>query len=194
MLKPILLGGAMIFAAPAIAQSAATMAPHNNEPVTMGVDVAEDSGRNDGWNWEANRERRGLSYWVNTGDMGVLGSRQFGLASTWGSHSHATMNMDAAASDRSEAYNGMGGPLDIDSQWSSISANGSGLDRIAFGTWLLEQNGEDVDRQVRATMRSRAVNLPAVQVLNVTGEAFSDADMNGDMRISRDELRAFAEG
>lgn len=169
----------MLVAAPAVAQDAA---PHHNPAIDAATATTA-----------ADRERRGLSYWVNSGDMGVLGSRRFGLASTWGSHAHATVDMNPAA-ERGEAYTGMGGPLDIDSQWSSISADGSGLDRIAFGTWLLEQNGEDVDRQVRASMRSRAANLPAVQVLNVTGEAFYDADRDGDMRISRDELRAFAEG
>ena len=183
MLKPILLGGAMLIAAPAIAQDAA--APHLHNPT---MEAATEPVIPD-----TDRDRRGLSYWVNTGDMGVLGSREWGLASTWGSHAHAHMDMNPPVGTRNESDSGMGGPVDIDSQWSSISAGGDSLDRLEFGTWLLEQSGEDVARQVEATRRSRAANLPAVQVLNFTGAAFADADKDGDMRISRDELRAFAE-
>ena len=178
MLKPILLAGALTIAAPAFAQDAA--APHVHNPT---MEAATETILPD-------NERRGLSYWVNSGDMGVLGSPKWGLASTWGSHAHASIDgMEAGG----EGYAGMGGPVDIDTQWPEISAAGTPLTPLEFGTWLLEQGGQDVGRQVEATKRSRAANLPAVQVLNVTGSAFAEADLTRDLRVSRAELRAGAD-
>lgn len=180
MLKPILLGGALIAAAPAFAQDAA--APHVHNPT---MEAATEA-------MVPETERRGLGAWLDMGDMGVLGAREWGLGTTWGSHAYAGLDMDEPAGAEDQAYGGMGGPLDIDAQWSGIGGGADGLDRLAFGTWLLEQSGQNVERQVEATRRSRAANLPAVQVLNVTGGAFAEADANRDMRISREELRAFA--
>lgn len=88
-------------------------------------------------------------------------------------------------------FTGVGGPIDIPSQWAAISPRGADLTPLEFGIWMLEQNGENVDRRVESTRRSRAADLPAIQVLNVTAGALAQADTNGDWRVSQSELQAF---
>lgn len=126
--------------------------------------------------------------WNFSGDLGAIGSPEWGTRISE-SPSIATADASMAASS---TYTGMGGPIDVDAEWAAIAPAGDQLTPLEFGIWLLEENGQDVDGQVESSLRSRASNLPAVQVLNVTARALAQADTNRDWRVSRDELMVFA--
>lgn len=119
-----------------------------------------------------------LAHWDFKGDMGKIGTPNWGVGSHMGTGGTSAM--------------GMGGPIDVASQWSSVSPTGAALTPLQFGVWLLDAYGQKVDRPVEATKRGRKANLPAIQVLNVTAGALSEADTNHDWRVSREELMAFA--
>ncbi|MDQ3139867.1 MAG: hypothetical protein M3Q15_03995 [Pseudomonadota bacterium] len=193
MIKPILMISALALAAPAFAQSvtggsgppmeggkSATPAEVaatgddtvDNTPDNMSMSTGTRYSSNTGytmrnWNW--------------SGDMGTIGATDYG----------ANRGMMSAGTTTS-ASSGMGGPLDIDGQWSSYASAGSmELTPLEFGVWMLEANGHDLDAQVAASRRSRAANLPAVQVLNLTSGALAQADTNRNWRVSREELMRF---
>lgn len=92
-----------------------------------------------------------------------------------------------AAGQMSGRMQAMGGPID----WAAIGGDDGHLTPLEFGIWYLEAQGQDIDRMVAESLRSRASNLPAVQVLNVTAAALAQADVNHDWRVSREELQAF---
>lgn len=118
-----------------------------------------------------------LARWDFRGDMGKIGTRDWGVGSHMGAGGTSAM--------------GMGGPIDVESQWSTMSPSGAALTPLEFGVWILDAHGQKVDQPVEATKRSRKDNLPAVQVLNVTAGALAEADTNHDWRVSREELMAF---
>lgn len=123
-----------------------------------------------------------MSDWNFRGDWGRIGTADWGVGT-----STRTSNWPNASAGETM---GMGGPIDVAAAWTA--SGGGELTPLEFGTWILEQHGQSVAAQVEADMRSRASNLPAVQVLNVTAGAFVQADANHDGRISRDELQMFA--
>lgn len=130
-----------------------------------------------------------LSHFDFSGDWGEIGGAEWGVAGG------ATMSADATTATGEAGMSapaGVGGPIDVASEWSELSPSGEALTPLAFGTWVLEQNGKDVGAKVEKSKRSRAANLPAVQVLNVTAGAFAEADADNDMRISQAELQTFA--
>lgn len=156
------------------------------------------TGTQSAWNsTAAPASRYTMSNWNFAGDWGRIGTADWGTRASMPSSMQSDPAMTgstyaASNSTGTVAETGVGGPLDIDSQWGELSSNGTDLTPLEFGTWMLEAQGQTVESQVEATKRGRAANLPAVQVLNVTGMAFAEADMDNDMRVSREELRAFA--
>lgn len=116
--------------------------------------------------------------WDYSGDWGEIGSPDWGT-----NRSMVRTNTSATA---------MGGPIDVDAEWSIYATDASRLSPLEFGVWMLEAGGQDVEQQVEASMRSRASNLPAIQVLNVTADALAQADLNGDWYVSREEMMRFA--
>jgi hypothetical protein len=178
-------GGASADASTTTAAQAATTGVTGSVGVAGSNTAMSASGVNNG---------TGLASWRFGSDPGRIGTADYGLAAATGMGGQGSAGIGASGmqGQTGTGYTGMGGPLDIDNQWSSISASGGDLTPLDFGTWLLQQNGQDVERQVGSTLRSRASNLPAIQVLNLTAGAFAQADLNNDMRVSRDELRAFA--
>jgi hypothetical protein len=178
-------GGAGADASTTTAAQAATTGVTGSVGVAGSNTAMSASGVNNG---------TGLASWRFGSDLGRIGTADYGLAAATGMGAQGSAGIGASGmqGQTGAGYTGMGGPLDIDSQWSSISANGGDLTPLDFGTWLLQQNGQNIGRQVGSSLRSRASNLPAIQVLNLTAGAFAQADLNNDMRVSRDELRAFA--
>ena len=89
---------------------------------------------------------------------------------------------------------GMGGPLNIESNWSRFDMDSNGiLSPLEFGMWIMETNGRDMSGAVEAEMRGRASGNAAVEVLNATAGALAQVDTNGDWKVSRDELAMIAE-
>jgi len=89
---------------------------------------------------------------------------------------------------------GMGGPLNVESNWSRFDEGGKGyLTPLEFGEWVMETNGQNVSRQIDSTRRSRNAGNPSVEVLNATAGALAQVDTNSDWRVSRDELASIAE-
>lgn len=156
---------------------------------TSGTGTTGMTGQTSAWSNSPAMSGRTMANWDFSGDWGEIGSSDWGVGT---GTSMAGTTTPGTVSGQSSGYTGVGGPIDVASQWSAISSTGGDLTPLEFGLWLLEQNGKDVDRQVEATRRSRASNLPAIQVLNVTAGALAQADANGDWRVSQSELQAFA--
>lgn len=105
-----------------------------------------------------------------------------------------TTGTATGASTGSAASTGMGGPADIQGQWSSYDSDGNGsLTPLEFGKWMMEANGQGaMNARVDATRTGRQSNLPAINVLNMTAGALARADTNGDWMVSREELMAYS--
>ena len=92
-----------------------------------------------------------------------------------------------------EKMMGMGGPLNIESNWGRFDKGGKGyLTPLEFGEWVMETNGQST-AAVNASRHSRKSNLPSVRMLNQTAVDLARVDTNHDWRITRDELAAVAE-
>jgi hypothetical protein len=151
------------------------------------------TGQTSAWNNSSAVSGQTMANWNFGGDWGEIGSADWGVGAGTAMAGNMSPGVSGAASGlAAPTYTGVGGPIDVASQWSTISPRGGDLTPLEFGLWVLEQNGKDVDRQVEATRRSRASHLPAIQVLNVTAGALAQADTNGDWRVSQSELQAFA--
>ncbi len=121
------------------------------------------------------------------GTAGTAGSSS-GMAS---SGTTGTMGTGGTGSG---TWTGMGGPADIQGQWSSYDTDGNGsLTPLEFGKWMMEANGQGaMNARVDATRTGRQSNLPAINVLNMTAGALARADTNGDWMVSREELMAYS--
>lgn len=162
--------------------AATTGTPAGAEPSTTGAGMAGTSPERSGMMGAApGSQMPTLARWDFRGDMGKIGTRDWGV----GQHMASTGGMGTGGA-------AMGGPIDVDSQWSTMSPTGAALTPLQFGVWMLEAYGQDVDKPVMASLHSRRSNLPAVQVLNVTAGALAEADTNHDWHVSREELAAFA--
>jgi hypothetical protein len=185
MLKPLLLASAMALALPAFAQ------PTNAPPVRQQDAPAQDAGAA-----TSDHDPTAGPSADGAPPRPIVGVQVNGGVTTSGAGTPGTVSTGTEpggeATARAGASAGVGGPLDIDALWPSISGTGADLTPLEFGTWLLETQGQDIEAQVEATRHGRSANLPAVQVLNVTAAALARADSNRDWRVSREELRAFA--
>lgn len=186
MTRPILIASAFALAAPAFAQM--TTNDDVYDPTTTGAVVQDHTGHGMAppqtpTTQVDDASGMTMANWNFSGDWGEIGTPNWGVGA-----------MTTAQAQTSAGYTGMGGPIDVATQWSTISSGGSDLTPLEFGVWLLEANGKDVEARVDSTLRSRASNLPAIQVLNVTAGALAEADTNGDWRVSQAELTAFAGG
>jgi hypothetical protein len=118
--------------------------------------------------------------WNFGGDWGEFGSANWGVDA-----------MRGAQASSQGSLNGMGGPIDVDAGWATYARAGSdNLDRLAFGTWILDANGHDVTAKLRSDRRWNA--NPRTQILNATSLAWMQADMDRDGRVSRAEFRQMA--
>lgn len=101
---------------------------------------------------------------------------------------------DASAAEIMAQRLGMGGPLNLESNWSRFDTDEDGmLSPLEFGMWVMETNGRDVSETIDADLRSRSSGNAAVEVLNATAGALSQVDTNRDWRVSREELSLVAE-
>ena len=130
---------------------------------------------------------------MRTTGTGAGASAQ-GTPSTTGTTAMPGTGGNAAGGTGSATSTGMGGPADIQGQWSSYDSDGNGsLTPLEFGKWMMEANGQGaMNARVDATRTGRQSNLPAINVLNMTAGALARADTNGDWMVSREELMAYS--
>lgn len=82
----------------------------------------------------------------------------------------------------SDPFTGMGGPLDIQSQWSSFDTIGDGLlSPLEFAGWMASSMGQPMSGDVEDR---------AVELLNQSADELALVDTNGDWHVSQAELTA----
>lgn len=191
MMKPILLAGAALIAAPAAAQSTgktvtlaappakATTVRGDDQPMTPNTTIGtQTSGM-------ADRESAATS-----GTSARIGEQ---MPPDSPDMMRPGQSNQSSASMMAERM-GMGGPLNIESNWSRFDMDSNGmLSPLEFGMWVMETNGQDMSAAVEADMRGRASGNAAVEVLNATAGALAQVDSNGDWKVSREELAMIAE-
>jgi hypothetical protein len=81
-------------------------------------------------------------------------------------------------------FTGMGGPIDIQSQWSSFDTVGDGLlTPLEFARWVASSMGQPMAGDPADQ---------AVELLNASADELALVDTNDDWHVSRDELTAAA--
>lgn len=92
----------------------------------------------------------------------------------------ATMPAPAAPT---ATFTGMGGPADIQAEWSQFDKGGDGmLTPLEFAVWMADNQGRPATEQ--------SLKGDAVALLNDSADELGMVDTNNDWHISRDELTA----
>lgn len=95
----------------------------------------------------------------------------------------ATADADTSTS-ATAAATGMGGPIDIQTQWASFDTVGDGLlTPLEFARWVSSSMGQPMSSDMTAQ---------AVELLNASADELALVDTNNDWHVSRDELAAAA--
>ncbi|WP_106639679.1 hypothetical protein [Allosphingosinicella vermicomposti] len=195
MLRTLLLAGAATFAVPALAQvttdgEAAVQTPGTMTEMEMEANVTPDH----------TMSLTSTTSTITQHDRATTSATSHDM-STMNRATQAEMNRPAQADTnmaqsmpRDPMLTGMGGPLNIESNWGRFDAGSKGyLTPLEFGEWVMETNGQNMSAAIDKTLRSRASGIASVQVLNNTAGALAQVDSNHDWRVSRDELASIAE-
>lgn len=205
MLRPLLLASVFALAAPAVAQEVIDdMAP----PVTEGIaapDAQDQTDPNlppgtvptgideDTTDETVDHSTMGHSTTATgstsvtadtTGTTGTMTTATTGATADVAAETAPSTDMTAdtglSTPTTSGAFTGMGGPIDIQSQWESFDKIGDGLlSPLEFAGWMAESMGRPIDAEDQA-----------VELLNESADELALVDTNGDWHVSQAELTA----